>query len=183
MTDGLVHKAADGYALTTKGVYHCTRVNFDEHTVRIQPKIVTLAVCKSKNGEYLMYRRAKRPFLHMIGFPYGKIHLGESVVAAAEREIIEKTGVSCDLVQKGIAYLLITDAAGEVIEHMVCHVFFGNNPHGEMLAHTKFGSIHWMTEKEILSEGYMPGVPEILKMGTSKKRGLQFAEYSFQHIA
>ena len=181
MRDNLVKKVPDGYALTTKGVHYCTRVNFDEYTVRIQPKIVTLVVCKNKNREYLMYRRTKRPFLGMIGFPYGKIHLGESVLTSVEREIVEKTGVTCPLSQKGIVYLLVSDAHGDVIEHMVCHVFYGDKPVGEALPHTKFGSIHWMSKKEIEEGPPMPGVLEILKIATSKKNGLQFAEYTFEH--
>lgn len=180
MRDGYVAKIQNGYKLTTKGVHHSTRVNLEEYTVRIQPKVVTLAVCKNNKGEFLTYRRSKQPFLHMIGFPYGKVHLGETVAEAAKRDLVEKTGFTATLTQKGIMYLLVTDKDGEVVEHMLCHVFFGASPKLQSEVVRQLGEVIWLSPKELLSSNYMPGVLEVFKMATNKKQSLQFAEYSFE---
>ena len=74
---GYLEKHGRLYSLTTKGVQYTTSLNFEFFSERIQPKIVTLIVCKNKRREFLLYVRGKRPFLGMVGFPYGKVHLGE----------------------------------------------------------------------------------------------------------
>ena len=181
ITQGYVKKVPNGYGLTTKGVHYCSRVKFDDHTIRIQPKIVTLIVCKNKAGEFLVYERRKLPFIGMIGFPYGKVHLGESVDASAAREIKEKTAFSANLTQKGIVYLLITDKHDEVITHMLCHIYLGSDPKEVGRSDVTFDKIRWMKKEEILKTAHMPGVPEVLRIATSKKNGIQFEELSFIH--
>jgi len=82
----LIKKDGVNYSLTTQGVHYTTGVNLEHFFVRAQPKIVTLIVCRDSKNNYLLYTRGKQPFLNMNGFPYGKVHLGESITAAAERE-------------------------------------------------------------------------------------------------
>lgn len=175
----VVHKEKD-YALTTKGLHYATQVSFEHFSVRMQPKITTLIVCKNNKGEYLIYTRNKQPFLNMEGFPYGKVHLGERVAVAAERELKEKAGISADLKQKGILYLLVTDSTGEVIAHTLFHIFLGTKPKGEIVSDSPIGKIHWLPKKELLQQNIMPGVPEVLRMAEGSSRGLLFAECEFQ---
>lgn len=177
---GYITRKGDGYALTTKGIHYSTQVNFEHFFVRIQPKIVTLIVCKNEKNEYLVYTRSKQPFLNMDGFPYGKIHLGEKVREAATRELKEKTGLEADLTQKGDLYLMVTDPAGEMIAHTLCHVFLGKNPRGEITPQSPIGAIRWLSKKELLRQNFMPGVIETLRMATNKSRGLLFEEYEFE---
>ncbi len=177
---GYVLKKDSGYALSTKGVRHCTNVNLEHFFVRIQPKIVTLLVCKNSRGHYAVYTRNKLPFLGMIGFPYGKIHLGEQIQKAAERELKEKTGLSGTLIQKGIAYLLTTDPKNEVISHTLAHVFLVTTPKGALLQDPPFGKVRWISETELLKENTMPGVNEVLQIAKRPGKGLVFEEYEFQ---
>jgi 8-oxo-dGTP diphosphatase len=170
------------YSLTTKGIRYSTQVNFEQFFIRIQPKIVTFVVCKNKNGEYLLYKRSKLPFLEKIGFPYGKIHLGERVEEAAAREIREKTGISANVTQKGIMYLTVVDEIGEIITHMLCHIFEGKYPKGEILKNPSFGEVFWMDKKDLFEENIMPGVKEVLELAENKKSGLVFKECEFQEI-
>ena len=177
---GYVAKKETGYALTTKGVHYSTQVSFEHFSVRIQPKIATLIVARNSKGEYLTYRRNKQPFLNMDGFAYGKVHLGERIEGAAERELKEKAGITADLVQKGIMYLLVTDKEGEVIAHTLFHVFLGTSPKGETVQESPIGKIRWLSEKELLKQNIMPGVPEALKIAKSASRCLLFEEYEFE---
>lgn len=177
IAQGLVKKAARGYMLTTEGVHYCSRLTFYD-TVRIQPKIVTLMVCKNGKDEFLVYERRKLPFIGTIGFPYGKIHAGESVHDAASREIKEKTGFTATLTQKGIVYLLVTDSSGTVLTHMLCHVYLGTNPK-EVTVSTEAFNISWMHKRDLIAANCMPGVADVLRIATSKKTGLMFEELSF----
>lgn len=177
---GYVVRKDNGYTLTTKGLHYATQVNFEHFSVRIQPKITTLIVCRNARGEYLTYTRNKQPFLKMDGFPYGKVHLGERVAQAAERELNEKTGLSAELTQKGVMYLLITDGSGEVIAHTLFHIFLGTKPRGDIVSDSPLGKIRWLSEKELLKQNVMPGVPETLRMAKSSSKSLRFEEYEFQ---
>ena len=49
-----------------------------------------------RGGEVLLVRRAHRPDAGRWGFPGGKIEFGESVQAAAARELYEETGVRAE---------------------------------------------------------------------------------------
>lgn len=181
IAQGYVKRALNGYALTTEGVHYCGRLTFHDTEIRIQPKIVTLMVCKNNVGEYLVYERQKLPFIDMIGFPYGKVHVSESIQKAAEREIKEKTGFEATLVQKGILYLLVTDTADTVLTHMLCHIYFGTSPRKVATPDEPFNRVFWMKEKDLLAANCMPGVADVLRIATSKKNGLQFEELSFVH--
>lgn len=180
VTRGYVKHQGNKYALTTKGVHYSTSVNLEHFFVRIQPKIVTLIVCRNDRGEYLTYTRNKQPFFRMTGFPYGKIHLGETIEHAAVRELKEKAGLTATLTHKGIAYLLTRDPQGEVLAHILAHVFLAEKPAGETAAHANFGTIRWLSEDELLSEHTMPGVREVLTIAKNKHEGLVFEEYEFQ---
>ncbi|MBP9669116.1 MAG: NUDIX domain-containing protein [Candidatus Pacebacteria bacterium] len=180
---GYIKHSNGQYVLTTKGVHFTTGVNFEHFFVRAQPKIVTLAVCENDQHEFLLYTRGKQPFLGQVGFPYGKTHLGESVQASAERELQEKTGFKATLTQKGIVYVLVTDAQDEIVVHMLCHVFYGNRIHTAKDAAPTLEKVQWLSKKEIADTNCMPGVEDILRVALSEKKGgLLFEELSFQQV-
>lgn len=179
LSRGYIKRTHHTYTLTTKGIHHATQVNLDHFFVRIQPKVVTLIVCKNADGAYLMYTRGKQPFLGKVGFPYGKVHLGESVQDAAERELREKTGISARMNQKGIVYLLVKDAAGEVVTHMLAHVFVATYTRGEV-SDAPFGSISWVYQKDVSRLPLMPGVTDILRIAESPSPHITFEELSFE---
>jgi 8-oxo-dGTP diphosphatase len=141
--------------------------------------VVTLIVCKNSDGAYLVYTRGKQPFLGKVGFPYGKVHLGESVHDAAERELREKTGISARMEQKGIVYLLVKDTAGEVVTHMLAHVFLAQYKKGEA-SDAPFGPVSWVYKKDIGHLQLMPGVIDILRIAESASPHLTFEELSFE---
>ncbi len=174
--EGIVSKENDLYSLTSTGKHFVDKLSLENFQPRIQPKIVTLAACTNKNNEYLLYRRNRQPFFNLVGFPYGKIHLGETLQAAATRELKEKTGVNCKLIHRGDVYLTIHDG-DELISQMLCHIFSGSNPTGELNADSKIGECFW--DKFNPEENYFPGHKEILKLLTENKTRHFFAEFTF----
>jgi len=62
----------------------------------LNPKVVA-GVILAKDGRILLLRRAIEPAMGKWTFPGGFVDLGESVPAAALREIREETGLSVDL--------------------------------------------------------------------------------------
>ncbi len=59
------------------------------------PKLGASA-CVWKDGKVLLIQRAKPP-LGLWSLPGGHVEFGETAVAAAERELLEETGVTADL--------------------------------------------------------------------------------------
>lgn len=58
---------------------------------------LVVRVAIEKDGKYLFIQEGKEGIRGLWAFPGGKIDMGESITAAAKREIKEETGVSIEL--------------------------------------------------------------------------------------
>lgn len=160
---GLVVKRSDGlYELTAEGKRLVGGMSLETFTPRAQPKIVTLVVCRNETGQYLFYHRRRQPLLGMAGFPYGKIHLGESIADAAVRELFEKTGLAAELEHKGDGYITIYQN-GEPVSQIMFHLFYGENPVGELLPDATSGKAFWGTLSDV-DNTFMPSVIDLLQL-------------------
>jgi ADP-ribose pyrophosphatase YjhB (NUDIX family) len=168
--EGLIELKTGHYYLTAKGKQHVDRISFTTLHTRVQPKIVTLIVLKEKD-KYLLYERKRMPFIEHVGFPYGKIHLEERILEAADRELLEKTGLRANLKHRGDVYLTVHDET-ELISHMLCHVFSGSKITGALK-----GECFWSPIESIPKNKLIPGVAQIEKLLKENKSNLFFAEY------
>ena len=71
----LVVKTEGGYALSTVGLSYIDRVSTESKTIRTQPKIITMLVVQNGEGDILLQRRTKQPYIDTWTLPYGKIHV------------------------------------------------------------------------------------------------------------
>lgn len=167
ITDELVEKADNRYQLTQKGLKFVDSLSLKNLKPRIQPKIVTLLAIKNNSGEWLLYKRSRQPMFGKIGFPYGKIHLGEKIKEAAERELVEKTGIEAKLSHQGDVYIT-TYEVGDLVSHVLLHIFTGTSPKGELLKESDIGKCYWGSIKDIPKEKIFPGFQDILKLMRGK---------------
>lgn len=94
---GLVQKTASGhYRLTTRGKEYANKLDTDSNTIERQPKVSVIMVIwrDHSHHEFLLQERLKNPYFGFWGYPTGKMRWGETVLAAAERELQEETGLS-----------------------------------------------------------------------------------------
>lgn len=171
VTENLIELKAGFYYLTSKGKQHVDRISYTTLQTRVQPKIVTLIVLKEK-GKYLLYERKRMPFINHIGFPYGKIHLEERILDAANRELLEKTGLEATLKHRGDVYITVHDEM-ELISHMLCHVFSGSKVSGEL----KKDEVFWSKIEEFPKSKLIPGVTQIKKLLENNKKNFFFDEF------
>lgn len=176
VADGLVKKNGKLYTLAAKGKRLADRMSMETFRERIQPKIVTLIAC-TKGKQTLLYKRGREPFLGLVGFPYGKIHLGEKIADAAKREVEEKAGVSPKLSYRGDAYIMVYEE-GKLVTQMLCHVFSGTYVSGELTPKSVIGVCFWGKPEDIKSKEAIPGFKEIASLLRKSKKPF-FEEFVF----
>ncbi len=177
ITEGLVRKSSYGYELTDEGKIYADKLSLKNLNPRIQPKIVTLLICQNQKKEYLLYQRKRQPFLNLVGFPYGKIHLGETVLQSAKRELLEKTGLNGILTHQGDVYLTIFEK-NNLLTQMLCHIILVKNPQGELKSSSDIGECFWINIKKVSQNKLMPGAKDIYHLAI-KKKSFFFAEFTF----
>ena len=178
--DQLVCKRPDGrYELTSEGQLYADRLSLETFKPRLQPRIVSLIACQNKQGEWLLYRRKRQPLIGQVGFPYGKLHQGETVQKAAERELKEKTGLVGALHHRGDGYITIVEE-GEVVSQIMFHLFYGKNLVGKLKADTAIGQAFWGDPLQVGKSELIRSVPDILKLLQNNPRGRFFAELTYR---
>lgn len=180
MADKLVVKNSDGtYSLSKAGLAYADKVSLSSFKLRSQPKIVNLIACSNRRGQWLLYRRKHQPFIGRSGFPYGKIHLGETIKQSSERELHEKTNLKTELTHRGDAYITVFDD-NELLVHTLFHIHSGRNPVGSLKEATSIGYCYWADIDTKRPELYFPGFLEILKLLKRPNHERFFAEFTFQ---
>jgi len=177
--DGYVVKNDNGYSLSPKGKFYVDRISHISLKVRQQPKIVTLLEVSNSKNQLAIIKRKNQPFIDMYAHPVGKLHIGESVFDCAKREALEKLGVSdVKLKHRGNVYICIREQ-GEVVSHVLAHVFYGQTKMGFPLEEHRALSRHWIDKQQVDSlTPTVPGFKEIRKMLDSKKNSF-FEELFF----
>ncbi len=177
--EGWVSKRDDGlYELTPAGKLYADRLTLKTLAPRIQPRIVTLLICRNAYGEYLLHRRQKQPLIGKVGFPYGSVHLGESVAEAAEREFKEKTGLDAELSHRGDGYVTINQK-GEPISHIMFHLFIAMNPQGKLKEKVPGGQNFWARIHYLEPAELIPSVADLIRTLEQSPTSRFFAEFSY----
>lgn len=124
MKNGLVQKDEAGYSLSTTGLAYVDRVSTTSHTVRSQPKIVTMLLVQNSEGKVLVQRRSKQPYIDTWTLPYGKLHIEDTTLEiAAAREAHEKLDVeSASMRHVGDSYIRVM-VNGEILSTTLAHIF------------------------------------------------------------
>ncbi|HET6622515.1 MAG TPA: NUDIX domain-containing protein [Candidatus Saccharimonadales bacterium] len=155
---GLIEKAEMGYRLAPKGSAYVDRVNADKLFIRNQPKIITMLVIQNSNGDVLLLRRDKQPYIDTWTLPYGKLHLDDaSIKAAAEREVYEKLGLKGqDLSHAGDCYIRVK-SDGQILSSTLAHVFSFNNDDIDISER-----LQWFRPHKLDNLDLAPAVQEIM---------------------
>lgn len=105
------------------------------------PGVLALMV---RNGRVLMVQRAKEPDLGKWGFPGGLVEIGETVLAAALRELREETGVIAEADRVLDVFDVITrDDQDRVRYHFVLNVVLCRWIGGEAVAADDAAAVGW----------------------------------------
>lgn len=122
--EGFVKKTTDGYTLSQNGLKYVDRVSTAKMSIRTQPKIISMLVVQNSDGDVLLQKRDKQPYINTWTLPYGKVHIDDSSVkAAAKREATEKLNAEAENIRHvGEAYIRAYDD-DELLSSTLAHIF------------------------------------------------------------
>lgn len=164
-----ISKIGRDYTLAPKGLAYVDRISLSSLRPRIQPKINTGILLKNQKNEILLTKRHRQPLLGFWGLPMGKLHESdESLQSAAERELLEKTGVlASNLKHVGGCYMrfYMDDV---LISSSMSQIFMQEN-----FSHYVETSddLKWVDVKRFSKNDLIPGVDEIIKTACMDRAG------------
>ena len=182
---GYVEKQTDGsYTLSPAGQDYAERMSLTLMKPRFQPRVVTLIYCVDEAGRHLLYRRKRQPLIGMAGFPYGKVHLGESIQQAAQRELMDKTGLTASLAHRGDGYVTIYRDK-QPISQIVFHLFVGSKLAGETKTRPlagvgEIGEAFWAHIDDIAPDQLIPSVRDLNRLVRNAGPERFFAELVYE---
>lgn len=117
-----------------------------------------------KNNKALTILRGKPPSENFWSLPGGKIELGEKLLDAAAREVLEETGI----VVQPIAPFTATDAiyydeTNKIIFHYVITYVFAKYLEGEIIPEDDVLDARWMTIQDMEKTNFEKKTLEIVK--------------------
>lgn len=174
--DGYVKKVDNGYTLTGRGLAYADRHSTALKKTRTQPKLITVLFVTNAANEVLLVPKKRQPFMNTMNLPSGKIHLEESIDAAAQRELQEKIGSGVQvrsLEHFGVAHIAIRKDNFVISDYvaLLLHAKVGSSPLPEG---AQFVALHTMSSLIL-----MPSVPELLEAYVNRR---QFSEASIDLV-
>lgn len=114
-----------------------------------------------KNGRVLIAKRAMPPQLWSL--PGGRVEMGETLEQAAAREVMEETGVVCEIAGfAGHSEMMLRDAGGALIAHFIIAAFAARWINGEAKAGPEAAEIAWIEPSTVMQYDTTPGLAEII---------------------
>jgi ADP-ribose pyrophosphatase YjhB (NUDIX family) len=159
--NGMVTKVEGGYTLSLAGLSYVDRVSTENKAIRTQPKIITMLLIQNSDGDILLQRRSKQPYINAWTLPYGKLHIDDpSVLVAAKREAKEKLGlVDQEMQHIGDCYIRVK-SDDEVLSTTLAHIFKFNRDDIKTS-----DDIMWARPHKLRSYALAPAVEAIVSRG------------------
>jgi ADP-ribose pyrophosphatase YjhB (NUDIX family) len=116
------------------------------------------SACVWRQGRVLLVERAKPP-ANTFALPGGAVEAGETAFEAARRELLEETGIACDLhVLVGLYDVIRRDSQGLVTFHYAIACYAGLARAGEAVAASDARQVVWVRPSELAHYHLAPNV-------------------------
>ena len=172
---GLVEKVEGGYVLSAAGLSYVDRVSVEKKAIRTQPKIITMLVVQNGEGDILLQRRTKQPYIDTWTLPYGKLHVEDnSVKEAAQREAFEKLGLEAQPMEHAGDCYIRVHLRGELVSTTLAHVFRFYKDDIEMN-----DALVWARPHKLSQYALAPAVEEVMTR-TFFKDAFYFEEFTVE---
>jgi 8-oxo-dGTP diphosphatase len=116
----------------------------------IRRPVLGVSTLVRRGDSILLVRRGNPPLSDIWAFPGGRVEFGESLAAAAAREVAEETGITVRIDGPiDHAEVLIRNDAGAVERHYVLIVFTGAWQAGEPVAGDDAAEARWVDAADL----------------------------------
>lgn len=182
--EGYVNKQETQYGLTRKGKEYANRMDTDENEIEKQPKVSIVVTLERQNDkgerEFLYQQRLKNPYFGFWGRLGGKMRWGESVIEAAERELMEETGLTAQFSYRLMYHKRDFDkSSGKLLEDKLFLCVYATEFDGELIERFEGGYNKWMTVEEFHQQPkQFASVDEFMAL---MDQGETFAEREFYY--
>lgn len=156
--DGWIEKTSAGYTLSREGLAYVDRVSLKKLKIRSQPKIVSMLVVQNSEGDVLLLRRNKQPYIDTWTLPYGKTHIDDpSLIQGAKREWREKLGDQpAHITHAGDCYIRVK-RGDEIFSTTLAHVFYSVEDNVRMN-----DKLQWVRPHKLSQYDLAPAVEQII---------------------
>jgi len=128
---------------------------------------VGVVVCRE--GRVLLIRRGKPPRIGQWSLPGGGQLLGETIEAAARREVLEETGLGLDRLELlTVVDLIDRDEAGAVRYHYTLVDLVGEAAAGEAVPGDDAAATAWFRPEELPALGLWSETLRIVRLGLGR---------------
>ena len=131
---------------------------------------VGVGVIVFRDKDVLLVKRNKDPNKGFWSIPGGKQILGETLVEAAQRELVEETGVRVDsLLLVDVADAIISDAEGKIKYHYTLVDYMGHWYSGDSSAGDDAQEVRWVHMNELSSYSLLEKTMNIIHKAYAMK--------------
>lgn len=165
---GLIEKFDRGkYRLSKEGISLAQHFSSEKNALRVGVLSYSMIYVRSETGKWLLVNRKKQPFFGFYASLSGKIHMGETLKQAAEREVSVLGLEKLDLKYAGYISILIN---GENIEtHITGPIWFIDNCPEFDTSKISKRSLSWENWQDLPYKKFIPGWKESVAVVESGK--------------
>lgn len=132
---------------------------------RAYPQRPFLAVSAAifRSGKVLLVRRARAPATGVYTLPGGVVEVGETLIEAVAREVLEETALTVDpIALAGHRDVLVRDDAGKILRHFVVLPFAARWVSGEFTPSEELAEGMWVNPRTVAGFKTTDGLADVI---------------------
>jgi mutator protein MutT len=140
--------------------------------------VVAVGVVLLDDDRVLLIERARPPGQGLWSVPGGKVEIGETLEAAALRELAEETGLSARLGPVvEVLDRVVRDSAGAITHHFVILDFVGTDPTGTLRAGSDCRAARWVPLARLGEYATTDGLGPVIERARAARDGAATAPH------